>query len=172
MSNSAFDVIMSSSRAQAAKRKRPPLTVSHHRSILFKNPIKLPRQASELKEQVSWLKKKPSQFNPCSISCWEKGEPVPFLFLSMAFDMIDNESGRIKITNILCNLLRTVIHITPEDLVFVVYLSAGRIAPPHKGLELRIGDASIIKALAEVYGSTKSFIKEQFKVCILLLSLI
>lgn len=67
-------------------------------------------------------------------------------------------------TDIVCNLLRTVIQSTPEDLVPVVYLSANRIAPAHEGLELGIGDASIIKALAEACGRTEQQIKIQYKV--------
>ena len=67
-------------------------------------------------------------------------------------------------TDIVCNLLRTVMHAAPEDLVLVVYLSANRIAPAHVGLELGIGDASIIKALAEAYGRTEKQIKNQYKV--------
>ncbi|KAJ1376597.1 DNA ligase, ATP-dependent, N-terminal [Sesbania bispinosa] len=90
---------------------------------------------AKLKERVPRLKKKPSEFDPSSVTCWEKGQPVPFLFLSLAFDMIAEETGRIVITDIVCNLLRTVIHATPEDLVPVVYLSANRIAPAHEGLE-------------------------------------
>ncbi|XP_061339911.1 DNA ligase 1-like [Gastrolobium bilobum] len=114
---------------------------------------------AELKKRVPQLKKKPSEFDPSSVACWEKGEPVPFLFLSLAFDMIAEETGRIVITDIVCNLLRTVIYATPEDLVRVVYLSANKIAPAHEGLELGIGDASIIKALAEACGRTEPEIK-------------
>lgn len=43
---------------------------------------------------------------------------------------------------------------TPEDLVTVVYLAANKIEPAHEGLELGLGDASIIKAPAEAYGRT------------------
>jgi hypothetical protein len=78
--------------------------------------------------------------------------------------MINEESGRIVKTDIVCNLLRTVIYTTPEDLVPVVYLSANRIAPAHEGLELGIGDASIIKALAEACGRTEQQIRIQYKV--------
>lgn len=119
---------------------------------------------AELKELAPRLKKKPSEFDPSTVVCWEKGKPVPFLFLCLAFDMIDKESGRIVITDIACNLLRTVIHATPEDLVPVVYFLANRIAPAHEGLELGIGDASIIKALAESCGRTESQIRKLNKV--------
>ncbi|KAJ7981061.1 DNA ligase [Quillaja saponaria] len=78
-------------------------------------------------------------------------------------DMIAEEKGRILITDIMCNMLRTVMHTTPNDLLAVVYLLASRIAPAHEKLELGIGDASIIKALAEACGSSETQIKNQYK---------
>lgn len=136
----------------------------------YERPDKKPKVVSaheriaELKSKMVFLKEKPDNFDPKTVACWEKGERVPFIFLSLAFDMISNESGRIVITNIVCNMLRTVIDTTPEDLVAVVYLAANRIAPAHEGLELGIGDASIIKALAEAYGRTDAQVKKQYKV--------
>ncbi|XVF68504.1 hypothetical protein PTKIN_Ptkin11bG0007800 [Pterospermum kingtungense] len=118
---------------------------------------------AELKGKIGLLKKKPADFDPKTVACWEKGERVPFLFVSLAFDLISNESGRIVITDIVCNMLRTVIYTTPDDLVATVYLAANKVAPAHEGLELGIGDASIIKALAEAFGRTESQVKSQYK---------
>ncbi|KAJ0083209.1 hypothetical protein Patl1_30576 [Pistacia atlantica] len=120
-------------------------------------------RVAELKSKMVLLKEKPGDFDPKMVACWEKGERVPFIFLSLAFEMISNETGRILITNIVCNMLRTVMDMTPEDLVAVVYLAANKIAPAHEGLELGIGDASIIKALAEAYGRTDAQVKKQYK---------
>lgn len=119
---------------------------------------------SELKSKIGELKKKAGDFDPKLVACWNQGERVPFLFLSLVFDLIANETGRIVITDIVCNMLRTVMYTTPDDLVAVVYLSANRIAPAHEGLELGIGDASIIKALAEACGRTEAKVKKQYKV--------
>ncbi|KAL6551284.1 hypothetical protein OROMI_021772 [Orobanche minor] len=58
---------------------------------------------------------------------------------------------------ILCNMLRTVMEITPKDLLPFVYILAKRITPAHQGLELGIGDASIIRALADVQKLYESF---------------
>lgn len=121
-------------------------------------------RVKELKSKIHLLKKKPADFSPKSVACWSEGERVPFVFLCLAFDLISNESGRIVITDIVCNVLRTVMNTTPVDLVAVVYLLANRIAPAHEGLELGIGDASIIKALAEACGRTEVQIKKQYKV--------
>ncbi|KAJ7947881.1 DNA ligase [Quillaja saponaria] len=120
-------------------------------------------RTAQLKSKISELKKKPGDFDPSLVACWDKGERVPFLFLCLAFDMIAEETGRILITDIVRNMLRTVMHTTPDDLLAVVYLSANRIAPAHEGLELGIGDASIIKALAEACGRTETQIKNQYK---------
>ncbi|KAI8524139.1 hypothetical protein RHMOL_Rhmol13G0126700 [Rhododendron molle] len=114
-------------------------------------------------ESVALLKKKPKDFDPKSAAFWKDGERVPFLFLAKAFDAIDKESGRIAITEIVCNLLRTVIETTPDDLVAVVYLLGNKVAPAHEGVELGIGDASIIKALAEACGAKESQIKSKYQ---------
>ena len=65
---------------------------------------------------------------------------------------------------IVCNMLRTVIQTSPDYLVLVVYLLANRIAPAHEGLELGIGDASIIIALDEACGCNEAQIRKQYKV--------
>lgn len=114
-------------------------------------------------ESIALLKKKPVNFDPKSAAFWKEGERVPFLFLVKVFDAIDKESGRIAITEIVCNMLRTVISTTSNDLLPVVYLLANKIAPAHEGLELGIGDASIIKALAEACGSKEAQIKTKYK---------
>ncbi|CAI9268421.1 unnamed protein product [Lactuca saligna] len=119
--------------------------------------------AIDVDESMIQLKKKPANFKPEKAAFWGEGERVPFLFLCRVFDAISKESGRILITEIVCNMLRTVIKTTPDDLVAVVYLLANRIAPAHEGLELGIGDASIIKALAEACGAKEAHIKKQYK---------
>ncbi|KAG1331722.1 DNA ligase 1 [Cocos nucifera] len=64
-------------------------------------------------------------------------------------------------TEILCNAFRTVIATTPGNLLATVYLTANKIAPPHEGLELGIGEASLVKALAEAYGRKEEHVKKQ-----------
>lgn len=115
-------------------------------------------------ESVAELRKKAASFDVKRAAYWGQGERIPFMFVVKAFDAISKESGRIAITEIVCNMLRTVIETTPDDLVAVVYLLANRIASAHEGLELGIGDASIIKGLAEACGTKEAHIKKQYKV--------
>ncbi|KAL7202074.1 hypothetical protein ACSBR1_033701 [Camellia fascicularis] len=114
-------------------------------------------------DSIALLKKMPANFDPKSAAFWNDGDRVPFMFLVKVFDAVDKESGRIAITEIVCNMLRTVISSTPDDLLPVVYLLANKIAPAHEGVELGIGDASIIKALAEACGAKESQIKSKYQ---------
>lgn len=52
---------------------------------------------------------------------------------------------RLVITNLLINAFRCVLAKTPADLLPVVYLCTNRVAPAHEGVELGIGDATLIK---------------------------
>lgn len=129
-------------------------------------------RTAKLKSSIPELKKKAKDFNLKNVACWKEGERVPCLFLCLGFDMISEESSRITITDIVCNMLRTVMDTTPDDLVATVYLLANKIAPAHEGLELGIGDASIIKALSEAFGRTEAQVKKQYKVRWLLNSIL
>ncbi|XP_071932658.1 DNA ligase 1-like isoform X4 [Coffea arabica] len=125
--------------------------------------VKKPKVVITPDESLLELKDKATSFDPKKAAYWGKGQRVPFMFVAKALDAISKESGRIAITAIVCNMLRTVMETTPEDLVAVVYLLANRIAPAHEGLELGIGDASIIKALSEACGTKEAQIKKQYK---------
>ncbi|KAK4358658.1 hypothetical protein RND71_020887 [Anisodus tanguticus] len=114
-------------------------------------------------ESIVEIKKKAANFDPKKAAYWGDGERVPFMFVAKALDAISKESGRIVITEIVTNMLRTVIQTTPEDLLPVVYLAANKIAAAHDGMELGIGDASIIKALAEACGAKEAHVKKQYK---------
>lgn len=176
---SAFDVLMSNASAKKKKPHISTLSPSPKKTKVVDTPsrvdkILVPRsdRVTQLKSKIGLLKKKPGDFDPENLSCWEKGERVPFMFLSLAFDLIALESGRIVITDILCNMLRTVIATTPEDLLPTVYLAANEIAPAHEGVKLGIGKgSSIIKAISEAFGRTEAQVEQQYKVWVALLSL-
>ncbi|KAL3838778.1 hypothetical protein ACJIZ3_023369 [Penstemon smallii] len=145
--------------AKSSKQNGPKCTDSNEGLVVGKKA----RVSISPDESLTELKKKAANFDVKRAVYWGKGERVPFMFVVKAFDAISKESGRIAITEIVCNMLRTVIETTPDDLVAVVYLLANRIASAHEGLELGLGDASIIKALAEACGAKEAHIKKQYK---------
>ncbi|KAK8955749.1 DNA ligase 1 [Platanthera guangdongensis] len=165
------DVLMGASRAAATNKNRPASSSQPQNSS---SPAKKPKTLETLvpsddpkmpdtADILIELKKKGSEFDPSAAASWKVSEPVPFLFLARALDLISNESGRIAMTDIICNVFRTVMATSPNDLLPTVYLSANRIAPPHEGIELGIGDASLIKALSEAYGRKEEHVNKQLQ---------
>ncbi|XP_020094279.1 DNA ligase 1 [Ananas comosus] len=172
---SVADVLMGAARAAAEKKAkkssqpRPqpqepsPYSPKKPKTLVPQPDDGKDQKAPEERNPIVELKKKGQDFDPKAAASWKPGDPVPFLFLARALELISNESGRIAITEILSNVFRTVMATTPGDLLPTVYLSANRIAPPHEGIELGIGDASLIKALAEAYGRKEEQVKKQHK---------
>ncbi|XP_057866255.1 DNA ligase 1 isoform X2 [Cryptomeria japonica] len=166
---SVADVLMGAARAAAEKKGRPPL--KHQAKAEEVKKAVIAEEASQNKnvappsvdDKIALLTKKAADFDPRAAAFWKDGDNVPFLFLARALDLISNESGRIAITEILCNAFRTVMATTPGDLLPVVYLSANKVAPAHEGVELGIGDAAIIRALAEAFGRKEDQVKSQMK---------
>ena len=96
---------------------------------------------------------------------WPAGAPVPFGFLADTFEAIAEESKRLQITRILVGAMRAVVASAPADLLPLVYLCCNRVAPAHEGLELGIGDATLVKALAQVTGKKESAIRAEYAHC-------
>ncbi|XP_024532997.1 DNA ligase 1 isoform X1 [Selaginella moellendorffii] len=158
------DVLMGAARSSAAaasNKGRAPLSSKGTREVSTSSTQQVTGEMPGVDQAMDALRSKP--FDPRKAAFWEDKEPVPFLFFARVMDMISNESGRLVMTEILCNAFRTVIATTPQDLLPVVYLSANKIAPAHDGIELGIGDASIIKALADAFGRKEDQIKSQMK---------
>lgn len=58
---------------------------------------------------------------------------VPFSAISTTFELIEETSGRLKIIEILANFLRSVIVLSPDDLLYCIYLCLGKVAPSFEG---------------------------------------
>lgn len=112
-----------------------------------------------------------SEYNPSKINyhpikdaIWKRGEKIPYLALAKTLEEIENISARLKMIEILCNFFRSVIVLTPEDLLYSVYLCLNKVAPDFEGIELGIGDTVLMKAIAQATGRTVDKIKADIAV--------
>lgn len=90
---------------------------------------------------------------------WRAGEPVPYAFLADVFSAVEALTGRLAITAILASALRTIAAATPEDLVATLYLCTNKLAPAHEGLEIGVGEATLLKALVASTGKGLAALK-------------
>ena len=104
-------------------------------------------------------------FDLSKIVTWKDGAPVPFSFLADTFNAIGDESKRLVITGMLVNAFRAVIATSPQELLPMVYLCTNRVGPAHEGLELGLGDSTLIKALSQATGRKESTIKSDYDDC-------
>ncbi|CAD6206873.1 GSCOCG00010114001-RA-CDS [Cotesia congregata] len=99
------------------------------------------------------------KYHPILDSPWKKGEKTPYRALAATLEVIEKTSSRLKIVEILSNYFRSVIVITPEDLLASVYLCLNQLAPAYEGVELGIAETTLIKAIAQCTGRTPAQIK-------------
>ncbi|XP_018325422.1 DNA ligase 1 isoform X2 [Agrilus planipennis] len=110
------------------------------------------------KDGISYNPSK-SKYHPINDATWKYGEKVPYLALARTLEEIENISARLKIIEILSNFFRSIIVLSPEDLLPSLYLCLNRIAPAYENLELGIAETSLIKAIAQSTGRTVAQIK-------------
>ncbi|KAG5247360.1 DNA ligase [Salix suchowensis] len=96
-------------------------------------------------------------------ACWNGGQPAPYIHLARTFDLVEAEKGKIKATSLLCNMFRSLLALSPEDVLPAVYLCTNKIAAIMKmWLELNIGGTLVTSALEEACGTNRSKIREMY----------
>ncbi|XP_053461899.1 DNA ligase 1 isoform X2 [Nycticebus coucang] len=93
-----------------------------------------------------------NNYHPIKDACWKPGQKVPYLAVARTFEKIEEVSARLRIVETLSNLLRSVVALSPPDLLPVLYLSLNTLGPPQQGLELGVGDGVLLKAVAQATG--------------------
>ncbi|XP_015114979.1 DNA ligase 1 [Diachasma alloeum] len=99
------------------------------------------------------------KYHPIDSACWKRGEKVPYIALTRTLELIEKTSARLKMVEILANFFRSVIVLTPDDLLASVYLCLNQLAPAYEGVELGIAETTLIKAIAQCTGRTMAQIK-------------
>ncbi|KAL0378028.1 UNVERIFIED_CONTAM: DNA ligase 6 [Sesamum radiatum] len=95
-------------------------------------------------------------------ACWRKGQPAPYIHIARTFDIVEEEKGKLKATSMLCNMFRSLLVLSPEDVLPTVYLCTNKIAPEHENLELNIGGSIVVAALEEACGTSRAKISNLY----------
>ncbi|CAB9520408.1 DNA ligase 1 [Seminavis robusta] len=84
------------------------------------------------------------------------------------FDKIEGISGRLEIQAIVTDLVRKQIDEGNADSLFerlrdLTYLLCNQVAPACDNVELGVGDAILIKAISDAYGTQKAIVKQKYE---------
>ncbi|KAJ4884074.1 DNA LIGASE 6 [Raphanus sativus] len=104
----------------------------------------------------------PEKYKPKEHACWKDGQPAPYIHLVRTFASVEGEKGKIKAMSMLCNMFRSLLALSPEDVLPAVYLCTNKIAADHENIELNIGGSLISAALEEACGISRSTMREMY----------
>ncbi|XP_059521944.1 DNA ligase 1 isoform X4 [Myotis daubentonii] len=100
-------------------------------------------------------------YHPVQDACWTQGQKVPYLAVARTFEKIEEVSARLRMVETLSNLLRSVVALSPPDLLPILYLSLNCLGPPQQGLELGVGDGVLLKAVAQATGRQLELVRAE-----------
>ncbi|MBI5159594.1 ATP-dependent DNA ligase [Candidatus Micrarchaeota archaeon] len=83
-----------------------------------------------------------------------------FKELAEAYEKIEATAGRLEMTAILAELFSKA---KASDVAIIVYLTQGRVAPPHEGIEVGIGEKFVERAIAGTTGYSLKEVGKKFK---------
>ncbi|XP_072567209.1 DNA ligase 1 isoform X1 [Paramormyrops kingsleyae] len=100
-------------------------------------------------------------YHPVQHACWSRGQRVPYLAVARTFEKIEEEQGRLRNIETLSNLLRSVLVLSPDDLLCCIYLCLNQLGPAYLGMELGVGETVLMKAVAQATGRQLDKIKAE-----------
>ncbi|CAI9758419.1 unnamed protein product [Fraxinus pennsylvanica] len=118
--------------------------------------------AAQPTDSGNYLLLPPDRYSPIEHACWRKGQPAPYIHIARTFDLVEDEKGKLKATSMLCNMFRSLLALSPEDVLPAVYLCTNKIAPDHENMELNIGASIVVSALEEACGTNRSKISNLY----------
>ncbi len=84
-----------------------------------------------------------------------------FLELANTYEQIESKTGRLEITGILSELFKKA---SPEEIDKIIYLTQGSIAPPHKNIEVGMGEKFVEEAIRVASGlRTIKIVEDEYK---------
>ena len=103
-------------------------------------------------------------YDPAADACWAAGQPAPYMHVAAACEAVVSTRSRLAIAAILTNTFRSLIALSPEDVLPALYLITGRVAPEWEdGKALSLGGSAVAAALAEATGASKARLSELYR---------
>ena len=137
--------------------KTPKAKLNPFAAMMGKSPAGQNTESPKSSSFEETVKK--SRYDPIEDAIWKRDAKTPYLAFAKTLQAIEATSGRLKTIEILSNYFRSVIVLSPDDLLPSVYMCLNRIAPAYEGKELGIGETLLMKAIAQTTGRSVAQIK-------------
>ncbi|MCX8200355.1 MAG: ATP-dependent DNA ligase [Candidatus Micrarchaeota archaeon] len=84
---------------------------------------------------------------------------MDFLALATAMHELESTRSRNQMVDIIASLFRK---LTPEEIQYSVYLLQGMVAPPHKGIEIGLGEKLVEEAISKATGYSQKDVQKLY----------
>lgn len=146
-------------RKAAVKTEKPDAGEGDKKRKSSAEDVKSPGRETT-SEQTEYNPSRPN-YHPVEHACWKEGQKVPYLAVARTFEKIEEDSGRLRNIETLSNLFRSVLLLSPDDLLCCVYLCLNQLGPAYLGMELGVGETVLMKAVAQATGRQLDKIKAE-----------
>jgi hypothetical protein len=93
-----------------------------------------------------------------------ESDSLPFLDVCQVFERVEGTSKRLEIIEILRVFFKGLMSAAkPGDVAMAVHLMLSRMGPEYEAVELGVGEASLVKAIAQSTGKQPAVIKQDFE---------
>ncbi len=76
------------------------------------------------------------KYHPIGDAMWEKGQPVPYKALAQTLYCMEKTTKRLELLSIVSNYFRSLLALSPKDIVPSIYILTNKVAPDYDSLEL------------------------------------
>ncbi|XP_060843164.1 DNA ligase 1 [Rhopalosiphum padi] len=153
----------SSTDKKTKNHKKSSKKVSPEKSNEEQSPTKDDDESSKPKITESEYDPTKKNYHPVRDAFWDHNQPTPYSALTKTLLCIEEVSARLKIIEILSNYFRSVIVVSPKDLLPSVYLCLNKVCPDYIGLELGIAETTLLKAIVQTTGRSMAQVKSDVK---------
>ncbi|KAI5056524.1 hypothetical protein GOP47_0028342 [Adiantum capillus-veneris] len=160
--NAALDLYYKESCSDLPKRNIEDETLSESNDNLGQDDKEQECRVVAVEAKNDFVATSIWDYRPIEYACWKRGEPAPYIHLARTFDLVEQESRRLRTSDMLCNMFRSLLVLSPDAVLPAVYLSTNRIAPDYENTDLNIGGSTVSAAIIEATGTQKSKIKEMY----------
>ena len=150
--------LMLSGQPKRQKKEEKPLVTSSQTSESCKASQPTPTSLTNFN-----VEKTVDTFSPEEDCTWGTDGKCPYIHVANALFCLESTKKRLRISDILTNMFRAILTLSPCDLLPALYLTLGKIAPDYMNVELSIGGSTVAAAISEATGVTRSRMSELYK---------
>ncbi|DBB01067.1 hypothetical protein WJX77_004280 [Trebouxia sp. C0004] len=103
-----------------------------------------------------------SEYDPVGMAVWQAGQTTPYRHISRAFQAMESTTKRLRIGDAIANMFRSILALSPEDMLQAAYLTIGKLAPDYENVELSVGGSTVAAAVVEATGTSRAKLREMY----------